>query len=162
MRKLPFIGVHKCLMLMTCAYFILPSPLNHSILSQLGNHDPAELEKYSKDLRKALEAEKLASVATVLPITPWGHFINALNAAVSKAVEGEFEIIAFQVTSCAFYLETGPLAPRLHYPPTSDSRFLPATSYSFQSPLCDTPTAHFRSLWSSESAPNQSVVCYRI
>ena len=58
--------------------------------------DSFEHSSYLQSVKSRLSAEGLDCVTSVLPITPWGRFTTALNAAILYAVTGKYEYIAFQ------------------------------------------------------------------
>ena len=64
---------------------------------QIGDDDLQNRIEYVEQLNVMLQAENFASSVTLLPISPWGHFTTALNAAVQFAVDNDYEVIAFQV-----------------------------------------------------------------
>lgn len=67
-----------------------------SVLVCLGNPNAPELDKYMQEVRTLLQREGLSDKTQLLPVSPWGRFTTALNAAVVKAVDGGYDVIAFQ------------------------------------------------------------------
>ena len=43
-----------------------------------------------------LHHEGLASKTVLMPVSPWGRFTTALNAALVKAVDGGYDVVAYQ------------------------------------------------------------------
>lgn len=55
-----------------------------------------ELERYMTKVTTMLHHEGLADKAVLMPVSPWGRFTTALNAAVVRAMDGGYDVIAFQ------------------------------------------------------------------
>jgi hypothetical protein len=74
-----------------------PNPVySHLSLSQLGNPNVGELERYMTKIAAMLHHEGLASKTVLMPVSPWGRFTTALNAALVKAVDGGYDVVAYQ------------------------------------------------------------------
>jgi hypothetical protein len=67
-----------------------------AVLICIGIQNQKEQVEYIEKLSEAVIKEKYKIEIILLPITPWGQFTFALNCAIGKAVDGNFNVIAFQ------------------------------------------------------------------
>jgi len=71
-----------------------------AILICVGADDTNAIQQYMTEIKDKLTHHNIdQSQVQLLPISPWGHFVTSLNAAVGYAQDHQFQLIAFQVRS---------------------------------------------------------------
>ncbi len=69
-----------------------------AILICIGADDINAIQLYMTEIKDTLTLHNVdQSQVHLLPVSPWGHFVTSLNAAVGYAQDHQFQLIAFQV-----------------------------------------------------------------
>ena len=75
------------------------------ILICIGADDINAIQQYMTEIKEKLTLHGVdQSQVQMLPVSPWGHFVTSLNAAVGYAQDYKFELIAFQVRTPNHFL----------------------------------------------------------
>ena len=64
---------------------------------QVERLESQNIQDYIDKVNIELNKENITIIVELMPISPWGEFVTALNMAVGKAVKECYDIICFQV-----------------------------------------------------------------